>query len=80
MDKPYSNRGYDAGAVHTVGARLAREAVDLDFDFDFDFAKPQKDKTPTCLRRWGFRNSILTMTYSHMGKPHTTIGDASFHY
>ena len=39
----------------------------------------QKDKTPTCLRRWGFRNLILTMTYSHMGKPHTTIGDASFH-
>ena len=28
----------------------------------------------------GFRNLILTMTYSHMGKPHTTIGDASFHF
>jgi len=28
----------------------------------------------------GFWNSILTMTYSHMGKPHTTIGDASFHF
>ena len=22
----------------------------------------------------------LAMTYSHMGKPHTTIGDASFHF
>ena len=22
----------------------------------------------------------LAMTYSHMGKAHTTIGDASFHY
>jgi hypothetical protein len=22
----------------------------------------------------------LTMTYSHMGKPHTTIGDMSFHF
>ncbi len=22
----------------------------------------------------------LTMTYSHMGKPHTTIGDAAFHF
>ncbi|MBW8130791.1 hypothetical protein JBO08_27410, partial [Pseudomonas sp. LAP_36] len=37
------------------------------------------DKTPVCVNRQGFRNSILTMTYSHMGKPHTTIGDASFH-
>ena len=22
----------------------------------------------------------LAMTYSHMGKPHTTIGDTSFHF
>jgi hypothetical protein len=22
----------------------------------------------------------LTMTYSHMGMPHTTIGDAAFHF
>ncbi len=22
----------------------------------------------------------LAMTYSHMGRPHTTIGDASFHF
>ena len=22
----------------------------------------------------------LTMTYSHMGRPHTTIGDTSFHF
>ena len=40
----------------------------------------RKNKTPVCVSRQGFRNSILTMTYSHMGKPHTTIGDASFHY
>ena len=39
-----------------------------------------KNKTPVCVSRQGFWNSILTMTYSHMGKPHTTIGDASFHY
>ena len=39
----------------------------------------RKNKTPVCVSRQGFRNSILTMTYSHMGKPHTTIGDASFH-
>ena len=35
---------------------------------------------PHLLSQMGFRNLILTMTYSHMGKPHTTIGDASFHY
>ena len=41
----------------------------------------QAPKTkPQLLSQLGFRNLILTMTYSHMGKPHTTIGDASFHY
>ncbi|RAI68643.1 hypothetical protein DOZ69_03440 [Pseudomonas fluorescens] len=35
---------------------------------------------PQLLSQLGFRNLILTMTYSHMGKPHTTIGDASFHF
>jgi len=24
-------------------------------------------------------NKCLAMTYSHMGKPHTTIGDTAFH-
>ena len=38
------------------------------------------NKTPVCVSKQGFWNLILTMTYSHMGKPHTTIGDASFHY
>ncbi len=28
----------------------------------------------------GFWDRSLTMTYSHMGRPHTTIGDASFHF
>jgi hypothetical protein len=28
----------------------------------------------------GFLFKSLAMTYSHMGKPHTTIGDASFHF
>ena len=37
------------------------------------------NKTPVSVSRQGFWNLILTMTYSHMGKPHTTIGDASFH-
>ena len=37
------------------------------------------NKTPERVSDQGFWNLILTMTYSHMGKPHTTIGDASFH-
>ncbi|MFA5981035.1 MAG: hypothetical protein WC818_22605, partial [Pseudomonas sp.] len=37
-----------------------------------------QNKTPVCVSKQGFWNLILTMTYSHMGKPHTTIGDASF--
>ena len=28
----------------------------------------------------GLSNISLTMTYSHMGKPHTTIGAKSFHF
>ncbi len=27
-----------------------------------------------------FKNNNLVMTYSHMGKPHTTIGDDTFHF
>ena len=41
---------------------------------------PCKDKPPTCVSGSGVWDRSLTMTYSHMGKPHTTIGDASFHY
>ncbi len=37
-------------------------------------------KTPERFHARGFLYRCLTMTYSHMGKPHTTIGDASFHY
>jgi hypothetical protein len=38
--------------------------------------KPQQDKA---LLGLSFFRS-LAMTYSHMGNPHTTIGDASFHF
>ena len=37
-------------------------------------------KTPTSYAGRGVLFRSLAMTYSHMGKPHTTIGDASFHY
>jgi hypothetical protein len=40
---------------------------------------PRAKTKPHLLSQMGFWNLILTMTYSHMGKPHTTIGDASFH-
>ncbi|RMT11619.1 hypothetical protein ALP54_101622 [Pseudomonas amygdali pv. lachrymans] len=43
------------------------------------FVEPQKNKNPQRVSDEGFWNLILTMTYSHMGKPHTTIGDTSFH-
>ena len=39
----------------------------------------RKDEPPTGRCQSGVRDKRLTMTYSHMGKPHTTIGDASFH-
>src|SRR5690606_26800459 len=41
--------------------------------------RPRKDKPPTFFRGSGVWCRSLTMTYSHMGRPHTTIGDASFH-
>ncbi len=39
----------------------------------------RKDKPPTRLGGSGVWDRHLTMTYSHMEKLHTTIGDASFH-
>ncbi len=37
-------------------------------------------KNPWPRKRSGVLDKSLTMTYSHMGKPHTTIGDAAFHF
>ena len=39
-----------------------------------------KNKTPSTFVLGVFFFRSLAMTYSHMGKPHTTIGDASFHF
>ena len=39
----------------------------------------QPIKNPTRLPGWGCLFRSLAMTYSHMGKPHTTIGDEPFH-
>ena len=44
-----------------------------------ELSERTKKNTPTISDR-GVRYRRLTMTYSHMGKPHTTIGDASFHF
>ncbi len=38
-----------------------------------------KDKPPNRFHDSGVWDRSLTMTYSHMEKLHTTIGDASFH-
>ena len=38
-----------------------------------------KQKPPTAKAIEGLKIRCLTMTYSHMGRPHTTIGDESFH-
>ena len=40
-------------------------------------AIPTKKATPFGM---AFLVRSLAMTYSHMGKPHTTIGDVPFHY
>ena len=69
------------GATHRYDYVAVRGFNDGSVDniwFQF-FAQPLNDKTPDCVSNQGFRNLILTMTYSHMAKPHTTIGDASFH-
>ena len=34
----------------------------------------------THVKRRGFWNKALAVTYFRMGKPHTIIGDASFHF
>ena len=41
--------------------------------------RTQKYKPPPTFVDGGFYFRRLAMTYSHMGRPHTTIGDASFH-
>ncbi|PBY20447.1 hypothetical protein CJT61_24185, partial [Pseudomonas aeruginosa] len=41
---------------------------------------PRAKAKPLVIADQGFWDRSLTMTYSHMGRPHTTIGDASFHF
>ena len=42
------------------------------------FLLSRHKKSPRSLG--GLSEKILTLTYSHMGKPHTTIGEAAFHF
>ena len=45
------------------------------------FTEHKTKKTPTRDADWGFfLIKCLAVTYSHMGKPHTTIGDETFHF
>ena len=39
-----------------------------------------KEKAPHQRSMWGLRIKNLAVTYFHMGKPHTIIGDAPFHF
>ena len=39
----------------------------------------RQKKTPTS-KMWGFGDSSLAVTYFRMGRPHTIIGDALFHF
>ena len=39
-----------------------------------------KEKAPSGYPEGALEFKSLTMTYSHMGKPHTTIGAKSFHF
>ncbi len=56
----------DASALMRVGHRLTNRSR-------------SHKKTPNHL--WlGVGIKSLTMTYSHMGRPHTTIGEAAFHF
>ena len=61
------NRGFHMAAVGRVGAGQVIITI-----------LNVKRATPDGVALFTFRS--LAMTYSHMGKPHTTIGDASFHY
>ncbi len=40
---------------------------------------PHNEKKPTVTGE-PFLFKCLAMTYSHMGRPHTTIGDDAFHF
>ena len=65
-------------STRSLHCNLQRAAHKVRTDGVQSTFRPPKTK-PHLLSQMGFRNLILTMTYSHMGKPHTTIGDASFH-
>ena len=71
------NRGELVGAAEGCEAVYPTERVSLRRRRTFS---SRINKTPERVCDQGFWNLILTMTYSHMGKPHTTIGDTSFHY
>ena len=42
-------------------------------------APQRNEKTPNAVRSGFLGIRCLAMPYSHMGRPHTTIGEAAFH-
>ena len=49
------------------------------FSFAYDFYLAIKKALSETNPEQGFHYTILAMTYFHMGKPHTIIGDDTFH-
>ena len=89
LTQPYQNSG--PALDYIVRSLRLREATDTQVSMPsgrllgaaerwaVDF-RGRKRRNPRPLSRSGVSYRSLTMTYSHMEKLHTTIGDASFHY
>ena len=43
-------------------------------------SKPQQEKSPVTESVTGLLDKSLAVSYSHMGRPHTTIGAKRFHF
>ena len=59
---------------------MANEKLKIAALVGHGFLNPETKKTPATYATGVFTFRSLAMTYSHMGKPHTTIGDEPFHY
>ena len=67
------------GSAASRAAALTRKHSMEPQQFYFLSTALTHKKTPTANAIGVLLFRSLAMTYSHMGKPHTTIGDAPFH-
>ncbi len=56
------------------------EAGSITLTQNWTTKKGEKKKYKKKAARAAFRKRCLTMSYSHMGRPHTTIGAIWFHF